>query len=383
MSPWNIHRREKRIVANGMHNLSISVIHFTSEEEQAAIRVLRSGQLAQGKETQTFEQEFARYVGSTYAITVFNGTVAIHLALLAIGLKPGDEVITTPFSFIASTNAILYVGAKPIFVDIGEDFNIDTSRIEEKITKKTKAILVVHLFGNPCDIERVTTIARKHNLAVIEDACQAHGAMVNGKKVGSLGDIGCFSFYATKNMTTGEGGMVTTNDKKMYEFLCMARSHGSKRRYYHEFLGYNFRMTEMQATLGRVQLKKLDHFNKKRIQHAQIMTKLLSSIKGLSLPQVKPDTVHVYHQYTIQVLPEFPVTRDELQEQLMQKGIESSVHYPIPIHKQKFLSKEYAHEQYPLAEGASKTVLSLPIHPYLHDKDIRYIAKTIKYIAYG
>lgn len=364
-------------------SLSVSKIVLTIQEEAAVLRVLRSGQLAQGKETQAFEEDFSGYIGSRYAVAVFNGTIALHLALLAIGLKSGDEVITTPFSFIASTNAILYVGAKPVFVDIREDFNIDVADIEKKITKRTKAILVVHLYGNPCAMDIVNHIAKKYHLAVVEDACQAHGAMIGEKKVGSLGDVGCFSFYATKNMTTGEGGMVTTSNKKLYEFLRMARSHGSKRRYYHEFLGYNFRMTEMQAALGRVQLEKLDYFNEKRIQHAQTMTKLLSSVKGLRLPHAESDTVHVYHHYTIQVLSEFPITRDQLQKQLMQRGIESSVHYPIPIHKQKFLLKEYAREQYPVAEGASKTVLSLPIHPFLSDKEMHYIAQTIKHIAYG
>ena len=218
--------------------ISISKVSFSKKEVHAALMVLRSGHVTQGKEVGEFEREFAKYIGSKYAVAVFNGTAALHLALLALKIGPGDEVITTPYSFIASTNAILYVGATPVFVDIIDDYNIDADKIEGKITPRTKAILPVHLFGNPCEMDKILAIAEKYDLKVVEDACQAHGAEFKGKKVGTFGNIACFSLYATKNMITIEGGMITTNDRGLYEYLIMARSHGARKKYHHEFLGY-------------------------------------------------------------------------------------------------------------------------------------------------
>jgi perosamine synthetase len=358
--------------------LSVSKIVLTNREEDAVLRVLRSGRLVQGKETHAFEQEFARYVGSNYAVAVSNGTCALHLALLAVGLKPEDKVITTPFSFIASTNAILYVCAKPIFVDIGLDYNIDVSLIEKKITKKTRAILPVHLFGKPCAMDEIMKLAMKYNLAVIEDACQAHGAMIGKRKVGSLGDVGCFSFYATKNMATGEGGMVTTNSKKLYEFLRLARSHGSKERYYHDFLGYNYRMTDFQAALGLEQLKSLDQNNARRIRNAQYLNKGLDQIRGLITPVTTGDVKHVFHQYTIRITKEFPISRDTLADCLEKKGIGCSIIYPLPIHKQKQFLKMGYKLHLPIAEQTAKEVISLPVHPYLRKRDLDSIIEVIK-----
>jgi dTDP-4-amino-4,6-dideoxygalactose transaminase len=350
-------------------------------EYKAVERVLRSGRLTQGSEITAFEKEFANYIGTKYALTVANGTIALHLALLALHIGVGDEVITTPFSFVASANAILYVGARPVFVDIGEDYNIDVHRIEKSITKRTKAIVPVHLFGKPCNMEVVGRIAQKYKLMIIEDACQAHGATYKGKKVGSFGDVGCFSFYATKNMTTGEGGMVTTNDPDVFERMQMLRSHGSKVRYYHDMLGYNFRMTEMQAAIGREQLKKLDSFNQKRIQNAHYLTAQLKHIQGIRVPIEDNPSHHVYHQYSIRIQKPFPLSRGEFMKVLQQKGIGTSVYYPVPIHKQKqFIQMGYK-QDYSISEEISREIVSIPVYPGLTKKQLDEIISVIKEAA--
>lgn len=350
-------------------------------EYKAVERVLQSGRLTQGNEIIAFEAEFARYIVTKYAAAVANGTIALHLALLALNIGKGDEVITTPFSFIASTNAILYVGAQPVFVDIGGDYNINSTEIEEKITSRTKAILPVHIFGKPCNMEAIENIARKHKLMIIEDACQAHGAEYKGKKVGSIGSVGCFSFYATKNMTTGEGGMVVTDDPVVFERMQKLRSHGSKIRYYHEMLGYNFRMTEMQAAIGREQLKKLDSFNRKRIQNARYLTAHLKHVPGITVPIEDSTSRHVYHQYSIRIHDPFPLTRDEFMSVLQQKGIGTSIYYPVPIHKQnQFISMGYK-ENYPISEKISKEIVSIPVHPGLTKKQLDEIISAIKEAA--
>lgn len=358
--------------------IPISKIIFSKEEEKAVLKVLRSGQWAQGIEVERFEQEFAKYLNVKYAIAVSNGTVALYLALISLGLKRGLEVITTPFSFMASTSAILHAGLKPVFIDIGHDFNVDVEKIEEKITPKTRAILPVHLFGNPCEMDAILSLAGKYKLSVIEDACQAHGAECHGKKAGTFGRLGCFSFYATKNITTGEGGMIVTNDKNLYEFLKKARNHGSKKRYFHDFLGFNFRMTEMQAALGRIKLKKLDNLNKKRLKNALFLNSLLKDIPGLTLPEIPTDKKHVFHQYTVVINKEFPLTREELVTILEKKGIGYGIFYPLPIHKQVAIKKMIKNVKLPVSEDLSKRVVSLPIHPYLNKKELNYIAYVIK-----
>ena len=358
--------------------IAISRIIISKEEENAVLEVLRSGNLVQGKKVEEFEKNFAKYIGTKYAIAVANGSIALHLAMLALNLKEGDTVITTPFSFIASTNAIFYVKAKPVFVDITNDYNIDASKIEEKITPKTRAILLVHLFGNPCDMDTIFKIARKYKLVVIEDAAQANGAEYKGKRIGSFGMVGCFSFYATKNMTTGgEGGMLTTNDDTMYKYLKMVRSHGSTIKYYHEFLGYNFRMTEMQAALGRLQLKKLDAMNRKRIANAVFYNKKLQNIPGIVIPRMSTSKKHVFHHYTLRITKEVPLTRDTFLKFLEKKGVGCSVHYPLPIHKQEEIIKMGYKHRLPVAEQISHEVISIPVHPYLTVRELTYITSTI------
>ena len=352
------------------------------EEKRAVEAVLESGILAQGPQVKAFEEEFASYVGTEEAIATSSGTTALHIALLSAGVKEGDEVITTPFTFIASANSILYCGAKPVFVDIGEDYNIDESQVSSAITEKTKALLVVHLYGNPCQMDVLMDIAEDHELIVIEDACQAHGAEFKNKRVGSFG-IGCFSFYPTKNMTCGEGGMITTNDKDVAEKARLLRNHGSKVRYYHDILGFNFRMTDISAAIGREQLKKLEKFNQLRIKNAERLNHGLSKISGIITPVVRPERVHVYHQYTIRITPDFPLSRDEVMEVLKEKEIGYAVFYPLPIYKQKLYLDLGYDLKLPKCEELSSQVLSLPVHPSLTSEDIDTIISAFEEMHKG
>lgn len=356
--------------------ISISKLNLGKQELSAISKVIKSGNLTQGKKVTEFEQAFAKYIGTKYAVAVSSGTAALYLSLLALGVGKGDEVITTPFSFIASANAILYTGAKPVFVDIDEKtFNINPKLIEDAITKKTKAIVPVHLYGLPCEMDSIQNIAKKHKLFIVEDACQAHGAKFKNKKVGTFGDMGCFSFYATKNMTTVEGGMVTTNNKRLCEKLQLLRSHGSKIKYHHEILGFNFRMTDISAAIGLVQLRRLPKFNKARIKNAGSLTKNLSGIQGLQVPFVSPRTTHVFHQYTIKIDKE--IDRNGVIESLIKKGIKTEVYYPIPIHKQKLYQSLGYKDKLLVAENVAKTVLSLPVHPYLLKKELKQIVSAL------
>ena len=269
------------------------------EEVDAVTEVLNSGMIAQGPKVDEFELAFSEYVGCEYAAAVNSGTAALHIALLAYGIGQGDEVITSPFSFIATANSILYTGAKPVFADIEPDtFNIDPERIKEKITSKTRAIMPVHLYGHPADMKAIMEIAADNKLIVIEDACQSHGAEYLGKKVGSFG-TGAFSFYPTKNMTTSEGGMLTTDEKEIAEKAKMIRAHGSKIRYLHEMLGFNLRMTDIAAAIGLVQLGKLDKFTAARQKNAEMLSAGLKGIPGLVTSITKAGCTHVFHQYTV------------------------------------------------------------------------------------
>jgi len=346
------------------------------EEKKAVIEVINSGIIAEGPKVKEFEKKFSEYIGVKYAVATSSGTTALHTALLAHEIKPNDEIITTPFTFIATVNSILYCGARPVFADISEeDFNIDPEKIEEKVTKKTKAIIPVHLYGNPCDMDEIMKIATDYNLKVIEDACQAHGASYKGKKVGSFG-TGVFSFYPTKNMTTSEGGMITTDNEKIAEKCKLIRSHGSAVRYHHNILGFNYRMTDIEATIGIEQLKKLNSFNKKRIENANYLNKGLSGIKGIISPKIEKNKTHVFHQYTIRVTKDFKITRDELQKKLQEKGVGTAIYYPIPIHLQELYIKLGYKDKLPVSEKISQEVISLPIHPSVTKENLDYIIQT-------
>jgi perosamine synthetase len=381
MSLTESDQKSSGIASQSKKNVSISIAQpFLAEEEIASVAsILRSGMLAQGSYVREFENQFAAYIGTKEAVAVNSGTAALHAALAAVGVGPGDEVITTPFSFIATANAILFCNAKPVFADIEADtFNISPDRIEEKITTKTKAIIIVHLYGLPCDMGRIMAICHRHHLALIEDSCQAHGAAYQGQKVGSFG-IGCFSFYPTKNMTTGEGGMVTTNDPAIAEKIRIMRSHGQTERYRHDILGYNYRMTEIAAAIGIAQLAKLDVANYKRIKNAQYFSETIAT-EGIVLPKVPQGYKHVFHQFTVRITPDCGVSRKQLQQALQNYGIDSAVHYPIPIHKQPIYLKLGYDENLPVAEKAANQVLSLPIHPLLTEGNLARIAVVVAHV---
>jgi len=341
------------------------------EEKQAVLEVLDSGMLTQGPRVKAFEEAFAEMCGVRYAVATSSGTTALHVTLLAHGIGPGDEVITTPFTFIASANSILYVGARPVFVDIDPaTFNIDPAQIEAAITPRTKAIIPVHLFGLPCDMDAILKIARQHNLIIIEDACQAHGARYNGQCVGSFG-TGCFSFYPTKNITSAEGGMITTDDEEIAERCRVIRQHGMRRRYYHDELGFNFRMTDVHAAIGLAQLQKLERFNEARIANACFFNEHLARV---TIPIVPDGYRHVFHQYTIRV-PDG--RRDAVLEGLREKGIGTSVYYPVPVHKQRVYVERGYEGTFPEAEQAAAEVLSLPVHPGLSSADLETIIAAV------
>jgi len=342
------------------------------EEKKAVLEVLDSGILAQGPRVKAFEEAFAKMCGVGYAVATTSGTTALHITLLAHGIGPDDEVTTSPFTFIASANSILYTSARPVFVDIDPvTFNIDPSKIEAAITSKTKAIMPVHLFGLCCDMDAILAIAKKHNLIVIEDACQSHGATYQGGKAGSFG-TGAFSLYPTKNMTSGEGGMITTNDAAYAEKCKVIRQHGMRVRYYHDELGYNFRMTDLQAAIGNEQLKKLDGFNRKRQENARFLT---GCLKGVKTPFVPEGCEHVFHQYTVRVEAS---KRDALRKHLQERGVGSEIYYPVPVHKQNYYVKDLGYDvTFPEAEKASLEVLSLPIHPALSQTDLETIGAAV------
>jgi perosamine synthetase len=356
-----------------MIEIPISKPKFDEAEKAAVTEVLDSGLVAQGPKVLEFEKQFAEYLGTNHAVAASSGTTAIHLALLAVGIQPGDEVITTPFTFIATATPILFCGATPVFVDIDpKTFNIDPLKIEAAITEKTKAIIPVHLYGQPAAMDHINEIAEAHELWVIEDACQAHGAEYHGKKVGGLGDCGCFSFYPTKNMTSGEGGMVTTNDSELAEKLTLLRNHGQSKRYDYHMVGYNFRMTDLAAAIGIVQLSKLENGTQKRIHNAQRLTEGLEGV--VEVPYVTPDVRHVYHQYTIK-----QNSRDGLKDALENAGIGSGIYYPKPLH-QFSVFQEYFPDGFsiPIAEEVAKEVLSLPVHPLVTDENVDKIVEEIK-----
>jgi perosamine synthetase len=353
------------------------------EEIQAVTAVLQSGLLAQGNKVKNFEEDFADYLEVEHAVAVGNGTIALDLALKALGIRPGDEVIVPDFSFISTANSILFQGARPVFADIDErTFTIDPNDALEKITGRTKAILGVHLFGHPFAIAALEEICEDHSLPLIEDCAQAHGAEYRGQRVGSFGRIGCFSFYATKNMTTGEGGMITTDSAKLAEACRLLRNHGESEKYFHTSLGYNYRMTELQAALGVVQLKKLARFNRRRIANAKHYTKHINAA-GLNHPYKKREVTHVYHQYAVTINEDggFVLSRDEFMQYLKDKGIGCAIHYPLPIHRQPLYERlGYTDEtvRCPVAREVSHKIVSLPVHPALSKTDLRYITETIR-----
>ncbi len=353
--------------------IHISKPFITEAEKQAVMEVLDSGYIVQGPRTASLEEKFAEVCGTDFAIATSSGTTALHLALLANGIGAGDEVITTPFTFMASINTILFVGAKPVFVDIQPDtFNIDPNLIEAAITPATNAILPVHLYGQPCEMDRIMQIAQEYDLAVIEDAAQAVGAAFKGQPVGGFG-TGCFSLYATKNIMSAEGGMITTNDPEIAENCRMLRNHGMQRRYHHEILGYNFRMTDVHAAIGLAQINRLDELTTAREKNAAYLNEHITSVVT---PAVRPDVRHVWHQYTIRV--DGGRDRDAAVATLREAGVGTGIFYPIPAYKQKHLVEMgFGEESHPVTEQMVNQVISLPVHPLLTEEELAVIAEEV------
>lgn len=354
-----------------------------SEINQAVLDVLASGRYIGGAAIETFEKQLAEYVGVAHCVTCNSGTDALYLALRALKIGAGDEVITTPFTFVATGETVSQAGATPVFVDIDpHSFNLNLDSVEAAITSRTKAILPVHLFGQPVDMERVMAIARSHNLAVIEDCAQATGAEWAGQKVGSIGQIGCFSFYPTKNLgACGDGGAMTTNDPEIAATLRMLRDHGRRSGYYHEAFGVNSRLDAVQAVILQIKLRHLDDWNKRRRSVADRYHQLLSAIPGTVLPQEPTGGSGVWNQYTIRVLSaaEGEPRRDRLRTQLQAKGINSMIYYPLPLHLQPiYQSLGYQPGQLPEADRASREVLSLPMFPELSIKQQDQVVYSLK-----
>jgi perosamine synthetase len=358
--------------------IPIANIELGDEEIQAALDVLKTGNLRQGKRTEEFETEFARQTGAKYALATSSGTAALHLAYLSV-LEPGDDVLVPSFTFIATASMVVFSNCKPIFCDVDpRTFTIDVENAKKRLTKKTKAIAPVHLFGNSCYIDEIIHFASQNGLKIIWDAAQAHSTKYKGRDVGSFDDLVCYSFYPTKNMITGEGGMITTNSENIYEKLRLLRSHGQSKKYLHTSLGLNYRMTDVEAAIGLEQLKKLDRFVNKRRESAQILTEGLSKINGIVTPFVEDFVRHSYHQYTILLdTSKIRFSRDEFISALKEEGIGTGVHYPRPLHKQPLFDDIAGDLSLPISEDISKTILSLPVYPSLDEKDMNSIIQAI------
>ncbi len=335
-------------------------------------KVLESAHFILGPNVQAFEQEAAEYLGVKHAIGCASGTDALHLALLAAGIGPGDEVITPAFTFIATAEAIRYTGAKPVFVDIEPDsFNIDVSAVEAAITSRTRAILPVHLFGQPADMPALIALAEKHGLKVIEDCAQSFGADIDGTMTGGIGLAGCHSFFPSKNLGAyGDGGMVTTNDDALAERVRILRNHGSQVRYYHDVIGYNSRLDEMQAAILRVKLRHIDEFNRGRRRAAHAYSAALKA--HVTPPHENGLGTHVYHQYTL-----LSDRRDDIMQALQAADIACAIYYPVPLHQQKVFAEDCAGVSLPVTEDVSRRCLSLPIFPELSDEQIGRIVETV------
>ncbi len=357
-------------------DLKVQYKEIEQEVKPMVAEAMENGAFIGGPQVTSFEEEFAQFCDSKYCIGVNSGTDALRFALIASGVGAGDEVITVPNTFIATTEAISQAGATPVFVDIDPDtYNIDVSQIEEKITQKTKAILPVHLYGQPADMDPILEIAARHNLVVIEDAAQAHGALYKGRKTGSMGRIGCFSFYPGKNLGAyGEGGAVVTQDEEIGQKIRMIRDHGQAQKYYHDLEGYNGRLDAIQAGVLRIKLRRLENWNASRRNNAATYSELLSNVDGIKVPVEADFSRPVYHLYVMLV-----DDRDGLQKFLGEKGIGAGLHYPLPLHFQKaYAHLGYKEGDFPVTESAAKRLISLPMFPELSREQIEYVVEAIK-----
>lgn len=346
-------------------------------EKRRVMEVLDSGMISIGKVVAEFEERFAQYTGSKHAVAVSSGTTALHMALMASGVKAGDKVLTTPFSFIATANAALYMGAVPVFCDIeNRSFNIDPQKIREALKNDPdiKALLIVHLFGHPCQMDEIMEIVEKHNLILIEDCAQSHGAYFDKKHTGTFGVTGTFSFYPTKNMTTAEGGMVITDSDEVYDHLKMLREHGASKTYEHVMLGFNFRMTNIEAAIGLGQMDKLDSFNKARAENAAYYSEALKGLPWLEIPEVLDNCTHCFHQYSLKVKD-----RDAFTDHLKENGVGFKVYYPTTIPDQPlFRDMGYSGDCYPISKEMTGKIVSIPVHPAITKEDREKVVQVIK-----
>ncbi|MFO7594587.1 MAG: DegT/DnrJ/EryC1/StrS family aminotransferase [Pseudomonadota bacterium] len=358
-----------------MVDLKGQYLELKDEIDQGLLRALEATQFILGPNVRAFEEEAAGYLGVNHAVGCASGTDALHLALIAAGVGEGDEVITTSFTFIATAEAILYVGAKPVFVDIDEKtMNIDPNQIEAAISPKTKAILPVHLFGQPADMAAIQTIADKHNLVVVEDCAQSFGADIDGKQTGSMSIAGCFSFFPSKNLGCfGDGGLISTNDEKVAEHLRVLRNHGSWKRYHHSELGYNSRLDELQAVILRAKLKRIDQYNDGRRRVAHRYSAALAEMDGTTPPHEDGIGKHVYHQYTL-----LSEKRDQIMAALQDKQIACAVYYPIPLHQQEVFADMCQGVTLPVTEKIAGQCMSLPVYPELEDDKVDQVLEVIR-----
>jgi perosamine synthetase len=363
--------------------IPISRVSIDEEAERLVIEVIRSGMLAQGPMVARLEREFAEFIGVKHAIAVNNGTTALVAAVQALDLKPGDEVITSPFTFVATLNAILEAGAVARFADIrDDDFNVDPDALGAAIGPHTRVLMPVHLYGQPADMPRIMTLAREHGLAVIEDTAQSHGATINGRAAGSFG-IGTFSFYGTKNITTGEGGMITTDDDQVADTLRVLRNQGMRQRYQYEMAGHNYRLTDLQAALAIPQLARYDELVKRRRENAARLSEGLAAVPGLQIPAELPGRAHVWHQYTVQLTDEASVTRDEVVQGLTERGIGCGVYYPKVVYDYDCYraNPNVVADPAPVAERVARRCLSLPVHQYLTADEVDTIIDAVRNVV--
>lgn len=362
---------------NGLIPIARPVIE--DEEGEAVLQVLQSRHLAHGAKVKEFESLFSRFVGTKYAVATNSGTSAIHTALHALGTKPGDEVILPAVTFFSCAAMVAACGATPVVVDVSEeDYNLDPERASEAITPATKAIMVVHMYGQTADMGAVLDLAEDHELPVVEDACQSHGARYGSSVAGSMGTVGCFSFYPTKVITTGEGGLVATDDEDIDAHSRMFRNHGASAKYHHRFVGFNYRMTDIGAALGIEQIKKIDRFIAARRRNADYLTKALRDLRGLRTPRVMPRRDHVFYQYILRLEEDFPLTRDEVVEKLRASGVESRASYPLPIHRQEAFHRLGRAMECLVAERILPQLLEVPVHPSLSVSDLETIAGSLQ-----
>ena len=359
--------------------IPISTVDIGRDVEDLVLDVLRSGMLAQGPMVERLEALFAQLVGVRHAIAVNNGTTALIAALQVLDLRPGDEVITSPFTFVATLNAILQTGATARFADIGDDFNVDPDNVRSLVTPRSRAVVPVHLYGQSADMERIGAIAHDARLAIVEDAAQAHGATFNGRPVGSFG-IGCFSLYATKNITTGEGGVITTNDDALADRLRLLRNQGMRARYAYEIAGQNLRLTDLQAAVGVPQLERVSEIIETRRENAAYLSKHLSDVVGIEIPIEFTGREHVWHQYTVRVTGDGPLTRDRLAERLAADGIGTGVYYPKVVFDYDCYRSDprVIEDAVPVARRAAASVLSLPVHTRLSQSDLDRIVDAVR-----